>query len=192
MHTVYSGKGACLETRVAEWFYIGHYGQLGPLTRDQIGELIEGGVIARETFVWKSGMTDWLSADKIPELASNFSMADPFVAPPPPPSPARVQPPVTPRPFPTNPTSTGMVYSGQQLPYGSGLRSDKSRTLAGVLNLFIPGGGRLYLGYSAIGALQMVVTIMSCGLLWLWPVIDGIIILAGGVKLDGYGRQLAD
>lgn len=182
---------------MAEWFYIGHYGQLGPLTRDDISELIEGGVIARETFVWKSGMTDWLPADKIPELSTSFNIIDPFVAPPPPPGnpPSRpmapVASPMTPQPF-TQSHSIAPAGYGRPQPYYSGLRSDKNRVLAGILNLVLPGVGRIYLGYAAIGALQIVVSIFTCGLGLLWPFIDGIIILAGGIKLDGYGRQLAD
>src|SRR5579859_2938673 len=41
---------------VGEWYYIGHYGQLGPLTREQIDELVTGGVISRDTYVWRAGM----------------------------------------------------------------------------------------------------------------------------------------
>ncbi len=178
---------------MAEWFYIGHYGQLGPLTRDQISELIEGGVIARETYVWKSGMTDWLPADKIPELVQSFSIIDPFVAPPPPPgSPPKPMTQPAPRQMAGSPSLTPIQqgYPLQQQFYG-GVRSDKSRVLGGVLNA-IPGVGRMYLGYAAIGALQMIVTIFTCGVGILWPWIDGIIILAGGIKVDGYGRQLAD
>ena len=52
---------------MADWYYIGHYGQLGPLTREQIDELIDGGVIARDTFVWSTGMAEWQPADRISE-----------------------------------------------------------------------------------------------------------------------------
>jgi TM2 domain-containing membrane protein YozV len=75
--------------------------------------------------------------------------------------------------------------------YAGAPRSDRNRTLAGVLN-FIPGAGRIYLGYWAIGVLQLVCTFMTCGVLWVWSIIDGIIILSGGVKTDGYGRALPD
>lgn len=69
-------------------------------------------------------------------------------------------------------------------------RSDKSRTTGGVLQLIVPGIGRIYLGYPAIGVLQLILT--PCGVGWLWSIIDGVIILAGGVRMDGYGRQLND
>ena len=170
---------------MAEWFYIGHYGQLGPLTRDDMSEMIEGGVIARDTYVWKSGMSDWVLADRVTELQNSFNLVDPYVAPPPPPS-------APPKLAPSPPTSFAGYprQMGPQGLYGT-LRSDKSRIVAGLLN-FLPGCGRIYLGYSAIGALQMVVFVMTCGVGYLWPFIDGIIILTGGIKLDGYGRQLVD
>ena len=73
-------------------------------------------------------------------------------------------------------------------PYGV-IRSDRSRAVGGVLQLF-PGVGRMYLGYWAHGVLQLVFTLCGFGLLWSW--VDGLYILAGGVKLDGYGRRLPE
>lgn len=70
----------------------------------------------------------------------------------------------------------------------STVQSDKSKTAGGILQLLIPGIGRIYLGYLAIGVLQLVLTPCGVGLIWSW--IDGVVILSGGVKLDGYGRQL--
>lgn len=78
-------------------------------------------------------------------------------------------------------------YTDNSLP-----KSDRSRVLAGVLQLIIPGTGRMYLGYAAQGVLQLFLTPFGCGVGWLWSVIDGLIILTGGVKLDGYGRRLND
>jgi TM2 domain-containing membrane protein YozV len=69
------------------------------------------------------------------------------------------------------------------------VRSDRSRAIAGLLQV-IPGVGRMYLGYWAHGVLQLVFTMCGIGLFWSW--IDGLIILAGGVKLDGYGRRLPE
>lgn len=177
---------------MADWYYIGNYGQLGPLTREQVDELIDGGVISRETYVWRSGMPQWQVAEYVPELGDAFRRADPYMAPPPPPM--------------SSPTMTATMHSQPSRPYGSGqwapaitggnvlsLKSDKSRVLAGLLNLLPPGGwGRLYLGYSAYGVLQLVLGLVTCGVLYLWSVIDGIVMLVGGVKYDGYGRALED
>ena len=38
------------------------------LRSDQIDELISGGVIAKDTYVWRTGMSEWLNADHVPEL----------------------------------------------------------------------------------------------------------------------------
>jgi hypothetical protein len=173
---------------VAEWYYIGHYGQLGPLTREQIDELIQGGVIARDTYVWRSGLQDWMPADRCDELRASFAIAEPFSAPPPPPMVPRTPPPATPtRPYGSD-NFPATAY-GFHPAFGT-VRSDRSRALAGVLQLLLPGVGRIYLGYAAYGVLQLVFAL--CGIGFIWSFIDGIVILSGGVKLDGYGRQLGD
>lgn len=180
---------------MAEWYYIGHYGQLGPLTRDQVDELITGGVIAKDTYVWRTGMGDWLNADRVPELRASFSSPDPFVMPPPPPSAHR----------PSVPAQSALrenlamgswrtdalAPSPSAYPAFGGIKSDRNRVLAGVLNLFLPGVGRIYLGHMAHGVLQLVLA-MCGGVGFVWSFIDGIIILSGGVKYDGYGRVLTD
>lgn len=177
---------------MADWYYIGHYGQLGPLTRDQIDELIQGGVITRETYLWHSGMVDWVPADRVNELSDCFRLAQPFVAPPPPPG-QRLAPPT----FGEATAIYGSEAYSQNVPspYGyssnlpAPLASDRSRVAAGILQLVIPGVGRMYLGYAAIGVLQLV--LFPCFVGWLWSVVDGILILAGSPKIDGYGRVLS-
>lgn len=181
---------------MADWYYIGHYGQLGPLTREQIDELVDGGVISRETFIWRSGMTDWIPASRVEELRPTFSTVETFAAPPPPPS--------APQPFstltPTSPYGTetykSEAYGFTPATYGQAsmmptLVSDRSRVLAGVLNLILPGVGRIYLGYAAHGVLQLALS-LCFGLGYVWSIIDGVLILVGSVKLDGYGRRLPD
>lgn len=174
---------------MADWYYIGHYGQLGPLTREQIDELIDGGVIARETYVWQTGMPEWLPADRVVELRTTFNASQTLATPPPPPvMPMIANPQMTPaRSFGSDLYASPPGFS----PVYSPIRSDRSRALAGILQLLIPGVGRIYLGYAAHGVLQLFFT-LCFGLGYLWSIIDGIIILTGGVKLDGYGRQLAD
>lgn len=187
---------------MADWYYIGHYGQLGPLTLDQMDELVQGGVVVNDTYVWRNGMADWMHAGLVTELNGSFAKTAPFAAPPPPPvmsgppSTSNVEPPPT-SPYGTNPSGYGSpsVSYAYPAPYMSNLpalRSDRSRTLGGVLQIVVPGVGRIYLGYMAYGVLQLVLTFMTCGFLWLWSVIDGILILSGNPKLDGYGRILGD
>ena len=178
---------------MGEWYYIGHYGQLGPLTLGQVEELIQGGVIARDTYVWRNGMNDWLVADRVDDLKSMFAAADPYVAPPPPPTTPKLAPPAAVAPMSFAPTATTAAYPVAPRGYYPeySVRSDRNRTLAGVLQLFLPGIGRMYLGYAAYGVLQLVL-VMCGGVGIIWSFVDGIIILSGGLKLDGYGRQLGE
>lgn len=182
---------------MGEWYYIGHYGQLGPLTLDQIQELVQGGVIVRDTYVWRTGMPTWIPAATIPELGSSFALAEPFAAPPPPPMSAQQtinRPPQQPGPQ----APFGQMFSSPNLPmqYGNHYHfqapmSDRSRILAGILNICLPFGvGRFYLGYMAIGVMQLLFSF--CGIGALWSIIDGIAMLCGATKFDGYGRSLRD
>jgi len=183
----------------AEWYYIGHYGQLGPLTREQVDELVEGGVITPETYVWRSGMLQWQTADRVTELQPAFQAAAPFAAPPPPPvfepvppaGPAQTAQPHYPYQGPSQVPSYSQINPYYRMDSALAMRSDKSRTLAGVLQLFLPGVGRMYLGYYAYGTLQLVLALCT-GLMLLWSIIDGIVILSGGLKFDGFGRVLTN
>jgi TM2 domain-containing membrane protein YozV len=98
-----------------------------------------------------------------------------------------------------------MPYAGQPAPYGGypgayyGVDmygrplSDKSKLTAGLLQIFLGGFGigRFYLGYTTIGVLQLVVTVVTCGIGSIWGLIDGIMILIGNVP-DIEGRTLRD
>jgi TM2 domain-containing membrane protein YozV len=71
----------------------------------------------------------------------------------------------------------------------------KSRIAAGVLGIFLGGLGvhRFYLGYIPIGVVQIVVTILTCGLGQIWGFIEGICILAGAaITTDAEGKPLRD
>ena len=73
---------------------------------------------------------------------------------------------------------TGMPYS------------DKQKMVAGLLQIFLGsfGVGRFYLGYTALGLLQLFLGWMTCGI---WPIVDGIMMLMGKVP-DAQGRPLRD
>ena len=94
---------------------------------------------------------------------------------------------------------------GQPLgaPYGY---SEKSKTAAGLLQLLlsligIPGVGRLYTGHLGLGLGQLLGMIVGYMLLiflvgflivpmiWIWGVVDGIVMLVGDPK-DAQGRPL--
>ena len=77
--------------------------------------------------------------------------------------------------------------------YPPGAYSDKSKVVAGLLQIFLGafGVGRFYTGYTTIAILQIVVTWVTCGFGALWPFVDGILMLVGKVP-DSEGRPLRD
>lgn len=72
----------------------------------------------------------------------------------------------------------------------------KNRLVAGLLGIFLGGIGihRFYLGYTKIGVIQIVVTVVTCGIGSLWGFIEGILILVKNEKFltDAYGVPLTD
>lgn len=189
-----------------EWFYIGHYGQLGPLSADQMSDLIRDGVIERETYVWRPGMADWVRAKNISDFDVLLTKFQPGAPPPPPIAPSAMPPtpqstmtanPTAP-PFAEFPTAQAPlaqnyvpVYPTTGSPYDAYPVSDKSKVVAGVLQIIFPGLGRMYMGYLAHGFIQFILT-FCLFLGYVWSVLDGVLILSGAVKLDGHGRRLRD
>lgn len=112
-------------------------------------------------------------------------------------------------PPPPGPYGPPPQYGGYQPPYAGGPPqypagffgvdaygrplSDKSKLVAGLLQLFLGtfGIGRFYLGYTGIGVAQLAVSILTCGIGAIWPFIDGIMILVGKVP-DPEGRTLRE
>ena len=72
----------------------------------------------------------------------------------------------------------------------------KSRLVAGLLGIFLGSFGihRFYLGYTKIGVIQIVVTIVTCGIGGLWGFVEGILILMKNDRFltDANGVPLAD
>jgi len=84
-----------------------------------------------------------------------------------------------------NPAAPYGVHPMTGVPY-----SDKSKVVAGLLQMLVPLGiGRMYIGDTRTGVIQLVVTLVTCGLGALWPFIDGIVMLVGD-PVDSDGRPL--
>ena len=66
--------------------------------------------------------------------------------------------------------------------------SDKSRIIAGILQLFLVnfGVGRFYVGNNGVAIAQL----FTCGGLGVWSLIDGIIFLVSDTRTDTQGRPL--
>lgn len=74
----------------------------------------------------------------------------------------------------------------------------KSRIAAGVLGILLGALGihNFYLGYTNKGITQLLITVLSCGVLSfvsaLWGLIEGIMILVGSINVDANGDVLKD
>ncbi|MCD4534507.1 TM2 domain-containing protein [Nocardioides sp. cx-169] len=118
---------------------------------------------------------------------------DPQGTPPPPPYGQPQQPPYGQQPpypgYPMAPMGVPGapygVHPGTGIPY-----SDKQKLVAGLLQILVPFGvGRFYIGDTGVGIAQLVVSIITCGVGCLWPVIDGILMLVQDSK-DANGLML--
>jgi TM2 domain-containing membrane protein YozV len=90
----------------------------------------------------------------------------------------------------------GTAYAGYGVPmvdvYGRPL-SDKSKVVAGVLQIALGGFGvgRFYIGDNKTAILQIIVTVFTCGIGHIWGIVDGVLILVNG-GTDAQGRILRD
>ena len=106
----------------------------------------------------------------------------------------------------TQPTYAQPTYAQPSYGQPMGGYSDKSKVVAGLLQILLPfigicGVGRLYAGHIGLGLTQLlgmfvgfVLAFVLIGFvlmpaIWLWTVIDGIMMLTGDAK-DGDGRVL--
>jgi Predicted membrane protein len=74
----------------------------------------------------------------------------------------------------------------------------KSKVAAGLLAIFLGcfGVHNFYLGHTGKAVAQLLMTVLSCGILsvvsWIWAIVEGIQILSGTVTTDAHGNTLAD
>jgi TM2 domain-containing membrane protein YozV len=89
----------------------------------------------------------------------------------------------------SNPNALFCIKCGARL--GSQLL--RSKIVAGVLGIVLGGFGvhRFYLGYTGIGIIQLIVTIITCGVGALWGFIEGILILCDVINRDADGKPLS-
>lgn len=66
-------------------------------------------------------------------------------------------------------------------PAGEYAPAPKQKIIAGLLGIFLGGFGiqRFYLGFTTIGIIQIVVTILTCGVGAIWGFVEGILYLVG-------------
>ncbi len=55
-----------------EWFYARGDMQRGPVTEEELGDLVRDGIISAETRVWREGMSDWVPLSEVHKLAGRY------------------------------------------------------------------------------------------------------------------------
>ena len=74
----------------------------------------------------------------------------------------------------------------------------KSKIAAGLLGIFLGSFGvhNFYLGYNNKAVAQLLMTVLSCGILsiasGIWGLVEGIQILTGSINVDADGNPLGD
>ena len=74
----------------------------------------------------------------------------------------------------------------------------KSKLVAGLLGILLGALGvhNFYLGYNNKGVAQLLITVLSCGVLSfvsaIWGLIEGIEVLTGTINVDADGNPLGD
>jgi len=74
----------------------------------------------------------------------------------------------------------------------------KSKVAAGLLGIFLGtlGVHNFYLGYTGKAVAQLLISLLSCGILsvvsGIWGLIEGILILTGSINKDAKGNLLKD
>lgn len=70
----------------------------------------------------------------------------------------------------------------------------KSKLVAGLLGIFLGAWGvhNFYLGNNSRAVIQIILTVVTCGLASLWGFIEGIMILCGNINTDANGVPLGD
>ena len=74
----------------------------------------------------------------------------------------------------------------------------KSKITAGLFGIFLGSFGvhNFYLGYNGKAVAQLLLTVLTCGMLSfvssIWGLIEGILILTGTIKEDAEGKPLGE
>ena len=113
------------------------------------------------------------------------------------------------QPPPVNPYQPYQPYGGPMPPQNPYMPpmvplgySQKSKLAAGIMGILVGifGVHNFYLGYTGKAVAQLLLTllgsIITCGLaavaVWIWSLVEGIMILTGGIKVDGHNVPLSD
>lgn len=91
----------------------------------------------------------------------------------------------------TNPDAIFCVSCGAALAQEPEV-GEKSKLAAGLLGIFLGAYGihNFYLGFTKKAVIQIVVSLVTCGVGGLWGFIEGIMILCDKINVDANGKKL--
>ena len=69
---------------MSTWRYVQNGQPSAPLDTTALQTLLSNGTLSPDTYVWREGMTNWLAAKSVPELAASCSTMPPLPGAPPP------------------------------------------------------------------------------------------------------------
>ncbi len=94
----------------------------------------------------------------------------------------------------TNSEAVVCVKCGASLAAPVEEKSSKGKLVAGLLGIFLGGWGvhNFYLGFTKKAIIQIIVTIVTCGIGAWWGIIEGILVLCGKIDKDAEGKKLKD
>lgn len=78
------------------------------------------------------------------------------------------------------------------------MEKPKSKMAAGLLGIFLGAFGvhNFYLGNTGKAVAQLLISVLSCGMLsavsGIWGIVEGVMILTGSIDTDANGNKLAD
>ncbi|HHZ05810.1 MAG TPA: TM2 domain-containing protein [Clostridiales bacterium] len=90
------------------------------------------------------------------------------------------------------------THCGYALPQMIDPSTQKSKMAAGLLGIFLGAFGvhNFYLGYTGKAVAQLLISVVSCGILAIvseiWGLVEGIQILTGSINTDSNGVPLKD
>lgn len=99
---------------------------------------------------------------------------------------------------PTVPNAVVCTSCGAALGATAGTGKGPSKLLAGLMGIFFGSLGvhNFILGYTGKAVAQLLLTVLSCGVLsvvsGIWGLVEGIMILTGSIDRDAKGNPLSD
>jgi TM2 domain-containing membrane protein YozV len=164
-----------------DWYYARNGQHQGPLSEEQLRQMVASGQVVATDVVWKTGMQAWVPAHQA------FPPGLPAGAPPPPPA-------VSSPPAHSQPVYAQQASAPQQQAYSQASAQPPRQRIAYILlGVFLGTLGiyNFYAGYTGRAVAQLLITIFIGWLIvpwlgvWIWNLVEIITVTA-----DAQGKQM--